>query len=248
MGFTVTVLGSSGTYSTLERACSGYLVQVEDKTLWLDAGGGTWVNLLRKIDYHDVDGILLTHRHQDHVIDLFQAFHARQYGEPDPLPSIPLWAPQETLDHILGFTKMVEESFDLTPIGDGQRLEFGAASLSFVRMAHPVETLGVRVASDDAVLAYSADSGDSADFQALAAGADLFVCEATFQESDELWEGHLRAGQAGRLADLTGVGRLMLTHLPPGRDLDMSLAQARDSSGDVEVELAVDLRSYTVGS
>jgi ribonuclease BN (tRNA processing enzyme) len=98
---------------------------------------------------------------------------------------------------------------------------------------------------DGKLFAYSSDTGDSADFDALAAGADVFVCEATLQNSDDIWEGHLRASQAAGIARAIGARKLILTHLPPGRDLERSLAEARDVA-EAEVELASDGRRLEV--
>lgn len=240
MSLAVTILGSSGRFQTLERACVGYLLEIGGSNIWLDAGGGTWLNLQRSIDYADLDGVLLTHGHPDHTIDVLQAYHARQYGQPEPLERIPLWAPQETLDRLSAFAKGIKEAFDLKAITVDDRLTIAGASVSFVTMAHPEPTLGVRFELDGKVLAFSSDTGEVADFESLAGGADLFVCEATSQDSDPLWEGHLRASQAGAIAAKVGVKKLLLTHLPNGRDLSTSLEEARASADGVGVELAED--------
>ena len=247
MGLAVTVLGSSAMYASLDRAASGYLLEVDDTTLWLDAGGGTWRNLLSVTDYRSLDGIVLTHRHPDHTIDVFQAFHARAYGDTEPLPPLPLWAPSETLTHLNGFTNDLIKAFTPIAISDASVLELGSARLTFTSMAHPAETLGVRVETGSGVLAYSADSGPGADFRRLGADADVFICEATFQDSDEEWEGHLRASQAAAVASEIGARSLVLTHLPHERDLEMSLKEAR-AAGEVEVLLAQDHMRIEVGS
>jgi ribonuclease BN (tRNA processing enzyme) len=227
-------------FATVERAASGYLLRIDDKKIWLDAGAGTWRGLLKEIEYADIDGVILTHRHPDHTTDVFQAYHARRYGGEEALPSIPLWAPVETLDYLQAFIEEFKEAFDLSSVAADDTIEIAGASFSFVRMAHPPETLGVRIEKDGSVFAYSADSGDAADFQTLASGANVFVCEATLQDSDEPWEGHLSGTQAGRIGAETSVGRLVLTHLPPGRDHEVTLVEARRSAGDVAVELASD--------
>jgi ribonuclease BN (tRNA processing enzyme) len=247
MGFTVTVLGSSGMFVTKDRACAGYILAFGDHKLWLDAGSGSWRNMIGLVDHKALDGVILTHRHPDHTTDLFQAYHARHYGQPEPLPRIPVWAPQETVDAILGFVKDLEDSFDVRTVKAGDVLTIGGAQVSFVEMAHPAETVGVRVDHEGAVLAYSADTGEAADFEALAGGSDLFLCEATSQDSDELWEGHLRASQAGEIAARVKTKLLLLTHLRPGRDHELTLEQARRTSGDVAVELASDGKTWTVG-
>ncbi|MGH2754307.1 MAG: MBL fold metallo-hydrolase [Actinomycetota bacterium] len=240
MSFTVTVLGSAAMFSTSERACAGYLVRFGETNLWLDAGGGTWRNLLKEIDYRDIHGVLLTHRHPDHTVDVFQAFHARMYGQAEALPKIPLWAPAETIERLTAYTEHVGESFDLNEVEAGSVLHFGGADLTFYAMAHPPVTVGVRIEYEGAVFAYSSDTGKGADFSRLADDADLFICEATFQEGDEDWEGHLHASDAGAVAAKCGVEHLVLTHLPPGRDLSLTLAEAHRDADGVKVELARD--------
>jgi ribonuclease BN (tRNA processing enzyme) len=245
MTMTLTILGSSAMFATAERNCSGYLVDCGGQNLWLDAGSGTWQNLQRHTDYRALAGILLTHRHPDHTSDVFQAMHARRYGAAEPLPTIPLWAPAETLERITHFSPELDESFDLREIDAGSSFELGGARVSFAEMAHPAETLGVRVEREGAVLAYSADTGPSADFAALARGASLFVCEATLQECDEKWEGHLSAAQAGAISAEQDVSILLLSHLPAERDLQTSVLEAKQAFGG-EVQLAEDSARHEV--
>jgi ribonuclease Z len=69
---------------------------------------------------------------------------------------------------------------------------------------------------------------------ALADGADMLVCEATFATADERLAaayGHLTAGQAGQIASEAGARLLVLTHFsqryetgPPGRLRDDAAA------------------------
>jgi ribonuclease BN (tRNA processing enzyme) len=246
VSFNFTVLGCSGMYATTERAASGYFLETKNKRVWIDAGSGSWAHLQEYCDWRDLDAIVLSHRHPDHTTDVFQVFHARQYGDPEPKPRIPLYGPQETIDRLLTFVQEFGDSFDLNPIDPESVIEIGDARLSFVRMAHPAVTLGIRIENEGSVLAYSADTGASADFKALAHHANIFVCEATFQNSDDEWEGHLRASSAGQIAAEQGCDRLILTHLPPGRDLSASLEQAQSTATDVTVALAEDRMRLTV--
>ncbi len=233
-------------FATPERAASGYLVEIDGFKLWMDAGGGTWQHLLHHLDYPDIDGVLLSHRHPDHTIDLFQAFHARLYGGRDVSPTT-LWAPKETIERITFFSPELPDAFEVKQIEAGGVLDIAGAKVSFFEMAHPAETCGVRIECDGSVLAYTADTGPGADLAGLARNADLFICEATFQDSDQpFWEGHLSAGQAGTAAKEAEAKNLVLTHLPAGRDLDLSLAEARRTAGSTTVELAEDRHTIEI--
>jgi ribonuclease Z len=71
----------------------------------------------------------------------------------------------------------------------------------------------------------------------LADRADLLICEATFLSADEHLAReyrHLTARQAGRLAQLAGARRLVLTHFSRRySDLEPFQAEARESFDDV---------------
>ena len=246
MSLILTVLGSSGTFATAERAASGYLVEVDGGLLWMDAGAGTWQVLLGITPYSALGGVLLTHRHPDHTTDVFQAFHARVLGQPEPLPPIPLWAPQETLDRLNGFADDLDEAFDMKPIAAGESIAFNGASLSFFRMAHPAETVGVRIQAGNGVIAYSADTGPSGDLAGLAHDADVFVCEATLRNDDSPWEGHLSGAAAARVAAELGVKRLVLTHVPPNGESAGVLREARLAAPGLAIEIAQSGARYEV--
>lgn len=227
-------------WATPERACAGYLLDLDGSKVLLDCGAGVWRNLQAHVDPTSIQGVILSHRHPDHVSDVFQIFHSRLYGGEAPLPEIPLWAPAETLERLTAFSKELDQAFHLSSISAGDNISIDGAELTFFPMAHPPDTVGVRIQIDGAVFAYSSDTGPTGDLDALAQGADVFVCEATLQDSDDPWEGHMRASQAGEAGARAGARKIVLTHLPPGRDAGLSLAEAHKASGEADVQLAAD--------
>ena len=57
----------------------------------------------------------------------------------------------------------------------------------------------------------------------------------------------MSASRAGGIASSIGVDQLLLTHLPPGRDVLLSLDQAQVTARDVAVSLATDGQRFEVG-
>ena len=56
----------------------------------------------------------------------------------------------------------------------------GPFTVTVDRVNHPIETYGVRVEQGGRVLAYSSDTAPCESLLRLAAGADLFLCEASY--------------------------------------------------------------------
>ncbi|MFC2656724.1 MAG: MBL fold metallo-hydrolase, partial [Rothia dentocariosa] len=80
-----------------------------------------------------------------------------------------------------------------------------------------------------------------------ARGADLFLCEAAYQEGrDDALRGiHLTGKRAGEAAQEAGVRNLLLTHLPVWNDPDIARAEAQ-SAFDGPVGVAEVAASYRV--
>ena len=89
-------------------------------------------------------------------------------------------------------------------------------------------TVAVRVEVGEKSLVYSSDTGVEGGVPALAGFADVLLCEATLQgdRPSEGFQQHLTAAETGRIASAAGVGRLVLTHLPPSLDAAVSIAEA----------------------
>jgi len=67
----IIVLGSGTCVPSIERSSPGYLVETDERLFLVDCGSGS----LRRVvkagrDFRDVDAILITHAHPDHVLSL----------------------------------------------------------------------------------------------------------------------------------------------------------------------------------
>ena len=104
---------------------------------------------------------------------------------------------------------------------------------------HPTEAYIIRFEDSSGFsVVYSGDTAPTPALARIAAGADVLVCEATWGDGGATMpEGmHLSGAEAGEAAQAAGVGRLVLTHIPPwGDKAATSAAAARHYTGPIEV-------------
>jgi ribonuclease BN (tRNA processing enzyme) len=245
------VLGASGTWPVPGAATSGYLVRHEGFNAWVDAGTGTLANLQRHIELAELDAIFISHEHPDHMVDLYPCFYARHYGKLGQ-PHLPVYAPS-------GFParagELVSEdsqavmrtAFDWHEVSPGERFEVGPFRVRTEPMSHlGLVALGFRIEANGTAMAYTGDTGPTSKVEDLGRDADVLLSEATWQDEDDLLPFHLSARQAAVNAREAGVGRLLLTHIWPTSDKEISRAQAAEEF-DGLIDLAAEGMRLEVG-
>jgi ribonuclease BN (tRNA processing enzyme) len=233
VGLSLTILGSSGTYAGPGEACSGYLVESEGTAVWVDTGPGTLGRVQQHVGLDELAGVVVTHHHPDHWLDLPVLRNALKYVL--RRHCLPVYGTSEN-KRLADCLMELEPTLDWTTIADGDSFDIGPLSFRCSRTDHSVETLALRIDAGGRSLAYSADTGRGWSVSALGDGIDLFLCEASMAGEGE--EGvHLSASEAGAMARIAGVARLVLTHLVPGTDPDEQRRAAGAAFGR-DVELA----------
>jgi ribonuclease BN (tRNA processing enzyme) len=241
------LLGVGGGWARPGGAASGYLVRHEGFNLWIDAGTGTMANLQRYIGLNEVHAVAVSHRHFDHFLDLYPFWLSQWWGDDDRPAPLPLFAPPGMFEHALQIEPKLGDAFRLQEIEPGTDFETGPFRVRTAPMNHPVPTLGMRIEADGTALAYSADTGPTAELVDLSRDANVLLCEATWLEVRPGWTPiHLTATEAGQHAANAGVGRLLLTHIWPATNRQESEARARETFGGpvtaAEEGLRVDTR------
>lgn len=229
----LTILGACGTWPGAGRATSGYLVRHDGHALWVDTGTGTFAELQRHLALADVDAILVTHEHLDHIADLLAVAYAISYGGVAP-EGFPLHLPPGVLERLEGaFGASMREkfraAFDVRTVS-ATTFEVGPFGIEAVPMPHAgLPAFGYRIAAGGAMLAYTGDTGPGDGAVArLGAGADLLLAEAALLATDPVppLDLHLTAAQAAHGAAAAGAARLVLTHIRPDRDPAASVREA----------------------
>jgi ribonuclease BN (tRNA processing enzyme) len=239
--FSLTVLGTDGSYPGPGGSNSGYLLQAGEFATWMDTGPGTMANLQLHLPLERLDAVVVSHAHPDHWSDLEGLYVAMRYflGR----KGLPIYAPEGLRDLMVG--ESPDGTFDWRVIADGEIAQLGPARWNWSRTDHPVETLASRVEVGGRALAYSADTGPAWELSSLGEGIQLALVEATMTLQEEGTIQHLSARQAGRTAAKAGAERLLITHFAPPIDRAVALAEATAAFGG-PVEVAEVGKMWTV--
>jgi ribonuclease BN (tRNA processing enzyme) len=212
---------------------SAYLLRYGGTLVLVDCGPGAAVALARRGLLEQIDAVLVTHQHADHLADLIGLAYARRF--PDPLPAVPFYAPAATLDAVAALDELfavptlpamgrtIAASFELMVLpGDGRPIAVGdGLTVAGFDVHHAVPSTALRFRSPTATVTFSSDTGPCDGVRAAADGADLFLCEATYLQATTAQlegHGHLTPELAAGIAAAGGVGRLALTHLSRSAD------------------------------
>lgn len=222
----LTILGGSSASPNPGMACSGYLVETESTRVVLDFGAGILSELRRHTDFRRLDGIVISHMHLDHMLDLLILRHALAYN-PVPAPApIPIWLPPDGRDLLAQATIPFDRSdnpgvFDRTVLvrdyDPTAPLVIGELSIRFAPTVHYVPGYAMRVTDrDQRAIGYTGDTGPTALLTNFFKDVDLLVAMAMLLEPGSRpieSRGSLTAAEAGVLAREAGAPVLLLTHM-----------------------------------
>jgi ribonuclease BN (tRNA processing enzyme) len=205
------ILGFRGA-APLGGACPAYLVTTETTKILLDCGPGATERLHARGLLGELDAIVISHPHMDHVLDLVP-LSGEVIDTVSGHPRTPLHVPQGSeptltaLGAAFGEPDRIATSFALRPYAPADVLRIGDLTLSFAPTAHAQPCNAMRVTDGERTLLYGADGAPSDALTQLAQGADLLLLEASGDHPN-----HSTAAQSRALADAVGA-RVVLTHL-----------------------------------
>jgi len=217
----ITVLGAGTCIPYPNFSPAGYLVYINQMPLLLDAGPGTVARMAAQgVNYQDLEFVLISHLHPDHVLDLLMLLQVYN--------ATPGWTRSKKLTVIgcKGIEYFLEEQFRLLdgakpetyPMQiyemNAETIHFEGWSLESALSLHTPTSLAFRISSKSNSLVYSGDASSSDNLIELARGADLLLCECSLPQK---WEtpDHLSPYQVGMLAKEASVKRVVLTHRYP---------------------------------
>ena len=239
-------LGTGCPVVSTERYGPAQLVRSGETDVLVDCGSGVTQRLLAAgTPGRDLDALLLTHLHSDHLVDLFQlVISSWHQGRARPLP---VYGPPGTRRYVEGLMALWEPELAqriahekrpstaalemaVTEIAAGETLTFGGLTVSVVEVDHrPVRhAYGFLFEGGGRRLAISGDTRRCPALIEAARGADLLVHEVFVHREMPVVEGvrsaetvanvagyHTLSSEVGKIAAEAEVACLALSHFAP---------------------------------
>jgi ribonuclease BN (tRNA processing enzyme) len=261
----LTVLGKSPAWQDAGGACSGYLIEENGTRVLLDCGNGIFGKLRQRLDYTELDAVVISHLHADHFLDLVPFAYALTYAprqQPVPVPPWPgtdsparprLLAPPgaraafRRVAGAWGQGNLIEAAFALEEYDPAQPVEIGAITAAFREVPHFITTYAVDMRSEGGGrITFSADCKPNDALVDFADGTDLLLVEATLPRPERTGvRGHLTPAEAGDHARRAHAKRVVLTHISDELDQTWARKQGAEAYG-AAVEIAAEGSVYVV--
>lgn len=222
----VRVVGCWGGFPKAEGATSCYVIEQNNFKLLVDCGSGALSRLSKYMNPYDLDAVILSHYHQDHIADigvLQYAFLVQNqiHGKEKTLP---IYGHQDNQDKFISLNHMYTKGIPYDP---KQTLEVGPFTIQFLKTIHPVTCYGMRVETEEGAVVYTADTSFSDQWIGFSKNANLLITDCNFYHGmDAKKAGHMTSTEGAQIASKALVDELWLSHLPHFGDHKQLLHEA----------------------
>ena len=234
-------LGTVSPYPKDNMNCPGFMVKYNDKKILLDCGNGITRFLNLPDDLKDLS-VIITHYHKDHCADVEAIQYASCVYHKLGLinDNVCIYLPKN--DHRFCRESIVsakEAYVKYIDIDDNFYFFVDDLKITFEdNKSHSIESYMVKLENADLKIVYTSDIGIT-NFEKLVdfcKNADLIVCESTFlKKHNSSIKTHMRAYDAGVLANKAKAKMLLLTHFWPEEDKKLYLEEAKEVYNNVEI-------------
>ncbi|KIS02789.1 MBL fold metallo-hydrolase [Paucilactobacillus wasatchensis] len=229
----ITILGFFGGYPFNNQATSGYLIQTGDYNLLLDCGSGVLLKLEQVLNPLQLDAVILSHYHADHVADIGVLQHYWQLAPGSKkLEVLPIYghtADKNSFNRLNWPGATVGEAYE-----PQHTLKLGPFDVEFMLTKHPVPAYAMRF-TERATLAnfvFTSDTDYIAALVPFANKTDLLITDTNFLVAPKGPKWHMTAYESGKLAKTASVQQLVLSHLPQYVQPNELKQAAQEEAGD----------------
>ncbi len=232
---TITLLGTGTCQIELERRASSVLIELDGRYILFDCGHGIVQRLLDVgVQHKDIEHIILSHFHPDHVSDLLPLLHAGAWSRRNPRNTdLHTYGPlgvQKLIDgfvSIFGMHAFQQPSYSLVVHEvTEEHMQIGPHHVEFISLP-PAGNHGLRFVSKGRRYAITGDSDFHEAEIAFLKDVDLAIIDS----------GHITDEQIVQLAAASQAKTIVCSHLY--REIDgqqlQKLAEARGYQGIILV-------------
>lgn len=232
------ILGFNGGYPGPKVGTSGYLISVNDFHLLIDCGSGVLSKLEQKINPFDLDAVILSHYHSDHIADVGVLQHYWQilYQQKTKNDYLPIYGNMSDLDNfnkLDWFNVTKKYSFD-----ENKEIIIGPIKLNFKKVIHPIPSYAIRVeeVKTKKVLTYTGDTAFFSELIEFCRDSDLLITDTNFEANKKGDLVHMTSTESGYLANHSNSKKLIISHLPQTYNLNKLLKETK-SELDPNIEV-----------
>ncbi|GGE72739.1 MBL fold metallo-hydrolase [Priestia taiwanensis] len=214
----VTVVGYWGGYPEAEGATSGYLFEHEGFCLLVDCGSGVLAQVQKYIQVEQLDAVIISHYHHDHIADVGVLQYARLIRSfMVQMNELPIYGHARDEK---GFVSLTHEGHTKGIAYEGDKeLKVGPFTITFMETTHPVVCYAMSITAGGKTVVYTADSSYKESFVSFAQDADLFITDSNMYDGqDGSKAGHMSSTEVAGIAKEANVKELILSHLPHAGD------------------------------
>lgn len=242
----ITPLGIWGGYPKANEATSSFLLEHDGFHCLIDCGSGVLSSLQNYISLDEIDAVVLTHYHADHIADIGSLQYSRliQFYLNENPNKLPIYGHRQDEEQ---FAKLsYKDRTKGIAIEAGKMTSIGPFTVEFCQTAHSVYCLALKFSVDGQSVVFTADTEWHEPLIQFSKGTDLLVSEANlYEEHIGISPGHMGGSEAGQLANLANAKQLLLTHLPLHGDVTNVLTAAKKKFNG-KTEIAVVGKNYDV--
>ncbi|UGV41623.1 MBL fold metallo-hydrolase [Methanococcoides orientis] len=214
----ITFLGTGVAIPQKDRVQSGLLMEISEKKVLFDCGGGVLNRIFESGNLHtDIDTIVLSHLHLDHVADVMCLLKANWLCDKFDSTIYGPAGTREWLNRVMDIYPYMKEkvSVDVVEVAPGEEFKlFDGCDVKCASGIHSVPSLAYQVRHDGQTVVYSGDTEPCEDIMELAQGCDMLIHECSFPLNFEMTN-HTTPDMLRPYLKDTGIRGVYLTHLYP---------------------------------
>ncbi|WP_087973336.1 MBL fold metallo-hydrolase [Oceanobacillus rekensis] len=223
----LTVIGCWGGFPARDGATSAYLIEKNNFSLLLDVGSGSLSKLQKYKPVSDLDAVVLSHYHHDHVADIGVLQYAKliEFYVKGSDKLLPIYGHTKNKEGFKSLTHQYTKGVAYQP---EKEINVGPFTIQFLETVHPVPCYGMRITDGESVIVYTADTSYKEEWKAFAKNADLLITDCNYYAGqDGTNAGHMNSEEGAIIAETAGVQTLMLSHLPQFGNLNQLAEEAK---------------------